>query len=208
VHEADHSADLDLVGRMLAGDEEAFEMFGERFFKMLYRFVFARLRDGDLTREIVQSAMAKALAKLATYRGEAALLTWLCSCCRNEILMYFRQRKTAPVGLELSDEMEADPGFHLQRPGDPGDPETALLKRERAGLVHMALDGLPERYARALEWKYLDCIPVNEIAWRLGVGPKAAESLLTRARQAFRTGYESLQAALKEPDHGRTKSDH
>jgi RNA polymerase sigma-70 factor (ECF subfamily) len=196
VPEADHSADLELVGRMLAGDEEAFEMFGERFFKMLYRFVFARLRDGDLTREIVQSATAKALAKLATYRGEAALLTWLCSCCRNEILMHFRQRKTAPVALELSDEMEPD----------QGDPETALLKRESAHLVHMALDGLPERYARALEWKYLDCISVNEIAWRLGVGPKAAESLLTRARQAFRTGYESLQAALKEPDHGRTRA--
>jgi DNA-directed RNA polymerase specialized sigma24 family protein len=44
-----------------------------------------------------------------------------------------------------------------------------------------------------LEWKYLDRVPVEEIATRLGLGAKAAESLLTRARQAFRTSYESLQ---------------
>ena len=201
-----HTEDLQLVERMLAGEEKAFEAFGERYFKALYRFASGRLQgDRELTREVVQSALAKALSKLETYRGESSLLTWLCSCCRNEILMLFRRRRTAPAELEIEEKSEPIAGFGLQGPGDP---EAVLLREEGARLVHMALDGLPERYARALEWKYLDCIPVNEIAWRLGVGPKAAESLLTRARQAFRAGYESLQAALKEPDHGRTKSDH
>ena len=37
-----------------------------------------------------------------------------------------------------------------------------------------------------LEWKYVDGLPVQEIAQRLAIGPKAAESLLTRAREAFR----------------------
>jgi DNA-directed RNA polymerase specialized sigma24 family protein len=67
----------------------------------------------------------------------------------------------------------------------------------------MALDGIPGHYAQALEWKYLDRLSVQEIAGRLGVQTKAAESLLTRARQAFRAGYESLQAMNKgRPDHG------
>jgi RNA polymerase sigma-70 factor, ECF subfamily len=189
-----HTEDLDLVERMLAGDEEAFAMFGERSFKVLYRFAFARLNgDRDLTREIVQIAVTKALAKLDTYRGEASLLTWLCSCCRNEILMHFRHRRTVPAELEIDDSLEPAPGFDGQTPRDP---ESMLLKQEAAHQVHMALDGLPDRYARALEWKYVDRLSVNEIAWRMGVRPKAAESLLTRARQAFRTSYDGLRGAL------------
>jgi RNA polymerase sigma-70 factor (ECF subfamily) len=55
--------------------------------------------------------------------------------------------------------------------------------------VRSTLDHLPGRYGDVLEWKYLQDLSVNEIAERLGVGYKAAESLLTRARAAFRDGF-------------------
>jgi RNA polymerase sigma-70 factor, ECF subfamily len=55
--------------------------------------------------------------------------------------------------------------------------------------VQVTLDHLPARYADVLEWKYIQGLSVDEIAHRLGVGYKAAESLLTRARQAFRDGF-------------------
>jgi DNA-directed RNA polymerase specialized sigma24 family protein len=48
---------------------------------------------------------------------------------------------------------------------------------------------LPDRYGDALKWKYLEELPVEQIAGRLGVGHKAAESLLTRARAAFRDSF-------------------
>ena len=203
--DADHAADLDLAKRMLEGEEEAFATFGERYFKALYRFAAARLDgDRDLTRELVQTALAKALAKLDTYRGDSSLLTWLCACCRNEILMHFRHRRAAPVGLELAEELDPAVGSFAQRPRDP---EVALLKQEKAHLVHVALDALPAHYAQALEWKYLDRLPVEEIAARLDLRPKAAESLLTRARLAFRSSYESLwNADQKEANHGRERS--
>jgi RNA polymerase sigma-70 factor (ECF subfamily) len=105
--------------------------------------------------------------------------------------MHWRRRRSAPEGLELAEGLEPAAGFGPERPGDP---EAVFLVRERAGLVHAALDGLPDHYARALEWKYLDRLSVEEIASRLGVKGKAAESLLTRARQAFRASYEGLQA--------------
>lgn len=181
---AKHIEDLKLVERMLAGEEKAFETFGERCFKAVYRFALARLHgDRDLTLEIVQTAMVKAISKLDTYRGDASLPTWLCSCCRNEILMHWRRRRTAPAEVGLDEEMEEAPG---------GDAFAALLKREEIHRVHLTLDLLPEHYARALEWKYVERIPVDEIAARMGVQPKAAESLLTRARHAFRTSYENL----------------
>lgn len=211
-----HSEDLALARRMLAGDERAFEAFAERFTRALYRFARARLGgDRELTREIAQTTLCKAMAKLDTYRGDAALFTWLCACCRNEILMHFRSRRSAPDEVELEDGVEPAPGFPGARLSGGRDAEVALLEREAADRVHLALDLLPGHYARALEWKYLESLPVQEIAARLGLAPKAAESLLTRARQAFRTAHASLRdlhgrgaafaAALDEGvlDHGR-----
>jgi RNA polymerase sigma-70 factor (ECF subfamily) len=55
--------------------------------------------------------------------------------------------------------------------------------------VQATLDHLPGRYGQVLEWKYIQGLSVDEIATRLGVGYKAAESLLTRARGAFRDAF-------------------
>jgi len=180
-----------LVERMLAGDEAAMEEFADEYFPGLYRFALARL-DGDteLTRDVVQTTVCKALAKLGTFRGEAPLLGWLCACCRNEIRMGFRKKQRLPRVVEL-EELAED----IASDRDP--PEGALVRKEEVRHVHAALDLLPPRYARALEWKYVERVSVKEIAERLRLGAKAAESLLTRARQAFRDGYEQVRLGPK-----------
>ncbi len=193
----DNREDLALVARMGAGDESAFDAFGERYVGPVYRFTLSRLGgDRELARELSQRALCKALARLETFRGGASLLTWLCSCARNEILMHWRGGRTAPLqpsGEELFETTPAVNGYL------PQDPEEGLLRRESAELVHLSLDALPAHYARALEWKYLEHMPVKEIAARLRLLPKAAESLLVRARQAFRQAYEGLQQGAVDP---------
>jgi len=199
----EHTGDRQLVERMLGGDESAFAAFGDRYFAAIYRFALARL-DGDreLTREIVQSVMTRTLSRLETYRGEASLLTWLCACCRNEILMHFRRRSSAPAEVSYDGERELgrEPEPAAGAPSAaPRRPDAAIERREEARRVHAALEALPARYARALEWKYLERLPVREIAARLELGPKAAESLLTRARQAFRTTWDEMAAEARGP---------
>ena len=61
--------------------------------------------------------------------------------------------------------------------------------RERAERVARAPAALPERYEAALRAKYLDGRSVADIATAGGETPKAVESLLAFARQAFRDAY-------------------
>ena len=78
--------DKRLVKQLLANDEQAFDRFFSDNFARLYRFALTRLPDDpDGTREVVQIALTKAVAKLHTYRGESALFTWLCAITRNEM---------------------------------------------------------------------------------------------------------------------------
>ena len=72
-----------------------------------------------------------------------------------------------------------------------------------AAFVQRVLDQLPSHYADALEWKYIDEVPVQEIASRLGLGAKAAESLLTqvaRVRFARRSGRWQRRRSPPFPD--------
>jgi RNA polymerase sigma-70 factor (ECF subfamily) len=82
------------------------------------------------------------------------------------------------------------------------DPQQQLLRDEVARRVHQTVSELPIRYAQALTWKYSDGLPVTEIALRLGVSAKAAESLLTRAREAFRAHF-STNGGARASSSGR-----
>lgn len=181
----------ELVRKMIAGDEAAFDAFANHYIPALHRFAGSKLRgDPELTRDVVQSTICKVIDKLDTYRGEAALFVWLCRCCLNEIAGHYRRQKSRPTLVEADDET-----FEWTYPNASSsapDPEQTLLGNETGQLVHLALDHLPPRYAAVLEWKYLEDASVNEIAERLQVGSKAAESVLTRARKAFRAIYEGF----------------
>lgn len=184
--------DRGLVRRMRAGDEAAFEEFFDGYFQAVYRFALARLdREEELAKEIAQATICKAIEKLDSYRGEAALFSWLCSICRFEISGHFKRERWAPPA-ELPDDDGAGGKTLESLPADLDDPERALLRVEVGRLVHEAVDQLPPRYGQVLEWKYSEGLPVKQMAERLGMTAKAVESLLTRARLAFRDVFAGL----------------
>lgn len=185
-----------LVQRLLRGDEAAFEQFSNEYLGALYRFALTRLgHDEQLAKEIAQSSVATAFEKLDTFRGEGALMSWLCGICQFKIRAHFRARRRRPVEVALDD--PSDLHAVAERLAVGGDsPEEELGRKEMANLVHLALDHLPARYGRALELKYLEGLSVLEIATRLGIGAKAAESILSRARAAFRPSFQALQKNL------------
>lgn len=183
-------SDLALARRVLAGDAAAFDEFFERYFPRLFRFALPRLGGNeDAAEEVVQRVLIRALARLQTYRGEAALLTWLCTFCRHEIArVREHDGRLREVSL-FDDRPQLRPALDALTALDADDPEQALRRRELAELVRQTLDHLPGRYGEVLEWKYIQGLSVDEIAARLGVGYKAAESVLSRARAAFRHGF-------------------
>ena len=191
--------DRRLVRRMLAGDGEAFERFFDDHFPALYRFALTRLEhDADVADEVVQATICKAIDRLESYRGEAALFTWLCMICRNLIADHHRRVRRRPRWVELQEEVpEIRAALELLSAPEAG-PEVELRRKEVARWVRVTLDSLSPGYRRALEWKYVHGLSVKEIARRLDVGPKAAESLLTRSRRAFRRGFRTISSNQRQ----------
>jgi RNA polymerase sigma-70 factor (ECF subfamily) len=182
--------DFALVRQLLAGEESAFDEFFAAYFPRLYRFALVRLGGHeDAAEDVVQTTLIKALDKLHTYRGEAELFTWLCTFCRHEIAVWFERTGRTPHISLTEDRPETRAVLDAIAALSRDDPERELERRELSRLVHAVIDQLPARYGDALVWKYIDGVAVLEIGRRLGLGYKAAESLLTRAREAFREGF-------------------
>jgi RNA polymerase sigma-70 factor, ECF subfamily len=193
----DNGGERELVRRMLGGDEGAFDEFFADYFPRLFRFAVLRLRDPDAAEDIVQTSLIAAVRHLSSWRGEASLFTWLCTICRREIGAW-QKRTSRRVLVSIEDD---DPSLRaaLDSIGAAADaPDARLARADTGRTVQLVLDHLPPRYSRALEWKYMEELSVDDIAGRLQCTPKAAESLLTRARAAFRDAFAAVQAAGKK----------
>lgn len=180
--------DLALARRVLRGDERAFRELFERMFPRLYRFALVRLDgDHDAASDVVQQTLCKAMERLGTYRGEAALYTWFCQICRHTLIDYCRSHQRAhPYVKPLEDEPDVRAVLEAIAAPVESQPEVQAWRGDLRRLVQATIDALPERYGDVLEWKYVEGLSVAQIATRLEIGAKAAESLLTRARVAFR----------------------
>jgi RNA polymerase sigma-70 factor (ECF subfamily) len=194
----DELEDRRLVKRLLAHDRDAFNAFFDGYFPRLYRFARARLGgDPDTTKEIVQVTLTKAIRKLGSYRGEAALFTWLCTICRNEIADHRARvaRERRHVVL-TEDAPEIRAAVEAIAAPQSDEPEHNFRRLEATRLIQVALDQLPTHYGNALEWKYVYGFSVEEIAEKLGVGVEAAQSLLARAKRGFQEVYTTLTRDL------------
>ncbi len=193
----DVSSETELIRGMLAGEERAFSAFFESYFPRVYRFALPRLGgDVEAAKEVVQTTMIKAIRSLAAYRGDAAMFTWICQICRRQIVDYLRahrRQNERVVMIDDSPELQAV----LESVAAPveNEPSYRYGRAETRQLIQSVLDRLPARYGDVLEWKYVEGRSVEEIGERLGVGHTAAQSMLARARTAFREALETVFGA-------------
>jgi len=185
-----------LVRRMLDGDERAFSEFFDEYFARLYRFALPRLNgDVEAAQDVVQASLCKAMQKLATFRGEAALFTWICQICRRQIADHVRETRRHARVVLIEDSPEVQAALDSIHAPEDERPESLYGQGQVSGLIRSVLDRLPSRYGDALEWKYVEGLSVEEIGTRLGIGTIAAQSLLARARLAFRDAIENVFGA-------------
>lgn len=170
---------------ILRGSEAAWRTLYERYFDSHYAYVRWRLRgDGQRTDDVVQECWLTAVRRIRDFDSSRAQFgTWLRGIADNTIRSTLKKHKRHGA-LEVESEDWLDRA-HARPHGDDL-PES----------VRVALSALPDHYRDVICAKYRDGMSVLEIATARGQSGKAIESLLTRAREAFRREYRKLQEEL------------
>jgi len=188
-----------LVARLRAGEESAFEQLVRSTSGRLLAAARRLLRNEEDARDAVQSAFIRAFQSLSRFREESRLSTWLHRILVNEALMKLRSRARA-------EEESIDPLLPTFVPDGHQTRDTvdwsesadkALERAETRALINRAIDQLPESYRTVLVMRDLEEMSTAEVAEMLGVSANVIKVRLHRARQALRT--------LLEHEFGGTK---
>ncbi|MEO1060266.1 MAG: sigma-70 family RNA polymerase sigma factor [Actinomycetota bacterium] len=168
-----------LEGRLDDGGHEArFRALYERTLPVVYGFLLPRASgDRSLAEDLTGETFAAAAAAFRDGRAEEVTESWLRTVAKRRLIDHWRREAVARRHIVLLADRRVTEA-----------PDLA----ERQGIVE-ALGRLDEDQRRALVLRHMDGHSVGEVAELLGRTPKATESLLSRARVAFRAAYQELE---------------
>jgi RNA polymerase sigma-70 factor (ECF subfamily) len=183
------TSDADLVRRALARDEAAVRSIMQANNRRLYRLARGILRNDSEAEDVVQETYVRAFTRLAEFRGDSGLSTWLCRIAMNEALGRMRrERATVEWDSLPSGTREADIiPFPL---AGPDDPEKSMAQREIQAVVEHAIDELPEAFRLVFITRVIEGMNVEETAEILGLKPETVKTRLHRARTMLRDNVE------------------
>ena len=124
-----------LVELSRGGDRTAFRTIVERHQHTVYRVALALTRDHHDAEDVVQEVFVKAYQALGSFRGEAALGTWLHRMAVNAAITSARRRGARPAEPMLDERGDAPPGRDARAGADPerrAEGRQALLAVEKA----------------------------------------------------------------------------
>ncbi len=178
---ANFESEKRLRSAVLGGNEHAWETLYNNSYEVLARYVSWRcFSSSEHAEEVLQETWLTAVRKLKQFDPErGSFAAWLRGIAANVLRNRLRNRHFQV--MENHDVQSLAIVFDA-----PGQPSAGDEMEER---VAMALSLLPPNYESVLREKYLAQRSVNEIAISFDQSPKAVESLLSRARELFRTIY-------------------
>ncbi len=178
-----------LVNRLRAGDDRAFEelvrTFGGRLLAVARRFV----RNDEDAQDIVQSAYMSAFRALDQFEGNCQLSTWLHRIVVNTALMKLRSKRRRPEE-SIEDLLPAfqEDGHHVEQFADWTTPADQLIERnETRATVRACIDRLPDNYRTVLLLRDIEERSTQDVADALSMTATAVKVRLHRARQALST---------------------
>lgn len=143
----------------------------------VYRYLLARCGDVSLAEELSSETFLGAVAAARKSGGPAVSTAWLVGIARHKLADHWRRRGREERVLRLAYQAEPDTSEPWEQALD------ALVARQ-------ALAGLGAHHRAVLILRYVDGLPVAQVAEHLQRTVHATEALLARARSAFRAAYD------------------
>ncbi len=170
--------DDELVRNILRRDRQALAAFYRTYTPLLRRLLLAKVQNPNDVEEILQDTLFGFLEAIRDFHGNASIKTFLFSICQHKIVDFYRKKKIKHVVFSQFPQLES-----LVSPiVSPEEEFDVMILKEK---IRHVLARLLPIYRNVLTLKYLEDFSVEDIAKKLSITFKSAESRLFRARKAF-----------------------
>lgn len=170
--------DLQLISQILAHDRSALAHFYRTYAPKLRRYIAAKVQRPEDVEEILQDTLYGFLEAIRDFGGRSSIQTFLYAICHNKIVDYYRKKKIKHVVFSQMPQLEMLVSPLL-------DPEAAFDAKLARAKIRKVLARMIPVHRQVILLKYLENTSVEDIAEKLSISFKSAESKLFRARKAF-----------------------
>ena len=139
--------------------------------EQLFNFVNQKVKDADLSKDIIQDVFIKVFSKIETLDNKDKIVSWIFQITRNEIINHFRKQNFKDSSKEI--------------------PELEILDEnlttEFSKCMLPMINSLPEKYREAIKLSEIDNISQKELAERLNISYSGAKSRVQRGREMLKS---------------------
>ena len=174
--------DNELVKRIKNGDQGAFRALYYKYADLLFAYILHQV-DKEAATEIWQETWVVMAEKMNDFQYRSTIFTWLSAIAKNKIADHYRNVRKQEQFLnidKLSFDIDAD------------ELDIGSIDGETQADAITALAHLTSEYRYLLELKYIENKSIDEIASEMDKSYKSTESMLTRAREAFRKRFKQI----------------
>lgn len=172
----------EIIGRVLAGNTEAFEQLVLEHQKNVYNLALRMVSNPDDAFDMSQEAFLRAFNSLGSFRGDSKFSVWLYRLTSNVCLDFLRKSKRRKAGslTYMNSENEEQ---ELDIIDERFSPETELEKKELRESVRAGLESLPDDFRTILVLREINGLSYDEISDVTGLEQGTVKSRLFRARK-------------------------
>ena len=185
---ADAVADLGLVAKARSGDATAFELIMRRHNRRLFRTARGIVADDAEAQDVVQESYLRAFTGLDSFRGGAALGTWLCRIAIN-VALDSQRKKGRQVQIDDMLDLSAEPSpEHTMSLSSPPSerPDATAERGQIRDLLQHAIGRLPPIYRSVFILRAVEEMSVEDTAFCLRVSEEVVKTRYLRARALLR----------------------
>src|SRR5271156_3521830 len=189
---AESYTDAEVMLRVKAGDESAFDYLVQKYRRPLVNFMYRMARNTAAAEDLAQEVFLRVYRSRHTYEASAKFTTWLYRIATNLAVNHARDTRHERPEVTVSlDEPDEETGTTLDVADSTMSAEESLVRRERMLAIRAKVEALPERQRLAVVMHKYQQMDYKQISDVLKLSESATKSLLFRA-------YETLREQLKE----------
>ena len=182
-------SDVQLIHRILSGDEEAFSILVQRHQKSVHALVWRKIGDFHIAEEITQDTFLRAYKRLSTLKDPNLFAGWLYVIANRLCINWSQRNRPTTQSLEDTPIEEIEESSYTHYISEKRETETSDRRYE---IVRRLLQKLPESERTVVTLHYLGEMTAKEIGKFLGVSVNTVKSRIRRAKKRLQSTEELL----------------
>ena len=189
----DRTQDRQLIAQLQAGESGAVHELADKYSARIFQLAMRHMKNREDAEEVTQDVLMKVYRKVGTFRGDAALSSWIYRITFNTAMSRLRNSRLERAAEQERERALAAQSAGQERPRVPRQavdwsrmPDETLLRAQLRHAVADAIRELPEIYRAPVVLRDIQGLTTEEASSRLKLKDQTLKSRLHRGRLMLR----------------------